>query len=104
MAIKIGKDGIKSVPGLKSYIGKDVESSIEQITKDWSFRKVCDCIGYSGYRNITMMNLEKRIEIICETENREEIVNDSIAPHAVKWVIMDIFNYWYRPIKGKGFY
>jgi hypothetical protein len=34
MAIRITKDGIKSVPGLKSYIGKDVNSSIEQITKD----------------------------------------------------------------------
>jgi hypothetical protein len=101
---KTYKDGIKSVPGLKSYIGKDVNSSIEQITKDWSFIKVCDCIGLSGYRNITMMKVERRIEIICETENREEIINDSIAPSGVKWVIMDIFNYWYRPEKGKGFY
>ena len=48
--------------------------------------------------------VERRIEIICETENREEIINDSIAPSGVKWVIMDIFNYWYRPEEGKGFY
>jgi hypothetical protein len=51
-----------------------------------------------------MMKSEGRIEIICETENREEIINDSIAPSEVKWVILDIFNYWYRPEKGKGFY
>lgn len=104
MAIIIGKDGIKSVPGLKSYIGKDVDPSIEQITKDRSFRKVSDCIGISGYRNITMMALERCIEIICETKNREEIINDSIAPSRVKWVILDIFDYWYRPKEGKGFY
>lgn len=104
MAIKIGKDGIKSVPGLKSYIGKDVDPSIEQITKDWSFRKVSDCIGISGYRNITMMALERCIVIICETENREDIINDSIAPSRVKWVILDIFDYLYRPQKGKWFY
>jgi len=104
MAIIIGKDGIKSVPGLKSYIGKDVDPSIEQITKDWSFKKVCDCIGLSGYRNITMMKMERQIEIICETENREEIINKSLAPSEVKWVIVDIFDYWYRPKEGKGFY
>lgn len=104
MAIRITKDGIETVPGLKSYIGKDVESSIEQISKDWSFIKVCDCIGLSGYRNITMMKSERRIEIICETENREEIINDSIAPSDVKWVILDIFDYWYRPKESKGFY
>ena len=104
MAIIIGKDGIKSVPGLKSYIGKDVDLSIEQITKDWSFKKVCDCIGLSGYRNITMMKMERQIEIICETENRGDIINDSIAPSEAKWVILDIFDYWYRPKEGKGFY
>ena len=104
MALKITKDGIKSVPGLKSYIGKDVDPSIEQITKDRFFRKVSDCIGISGYRNITMMALERCIEIICETENREDIINDSIAPSEAKWVILDIFDYWYRPKEGKGFY
>ncbi len=104
MALKITKDGIKSVPGLKSYIGKDVESSIEQITKDWSFKKVCDCIGLNGYRNITMMKTERCIGIICDTKNREEIINDSIAPSEAKWVILDIFEYWYRPKEGKGFY
>lgn len=104
MAIRITKDGIISVPGLKSYIGKEVESSIQQITEDWSFTKLCDCIGLSGYRNITMVDMERRIEIICETENRENIVNDSIAPSEVKWVILDIFDYLYRPQKGKGFY
>ena len=75
MALRITKDGIISVLGLKSYIGKGVDPSIEQITKDWSFKKVCDCIGLSGYRNITMMKMERQIEIICETENREEIIN-----------------------------
>ena len=62
MAMKITGDGrVISVPGLKSYIGKDVDPSIEQITKDWSFKKVCDCIGLSGYRNITMMKMERQI-------------------------------------------
>ena len=105
MAMKITGDGrVISVPGLKSYIGMDVDPSIKQITKDWSFKKVCDCIGLSGYRNITMMKMERQIEIICETENREEIINKSLAPSEVKWVIVDIFDYWYRPKEGKGFY
>ena len=105
MAMKITGDGrVISVWGLQSYIGKDVDPSIEQITKDCSFRKVSDCIGISGYRNITMMALDRCIEIICETENREDIINDSIAPSRVKWVILDIFDYLYRPQKGKGFY
>lgn len=102
--MRITKDGIISVPGLESYIGKEVESSIQQITKDWYFTKLCDCIGLSGYRNITMMTSERRVEIICETENREEIINDSIAPSEVKWVILDIFDYLYRPQEGKRFY
>ena len=104
MTIRIGKNGIESIPGLKSYIGKDVDPSIEQITKDLSFKKVCDCIGFSGFRNITLMKLGRRIEIISETENREDIVNDSIAPSEVKWVILDIFDYRYQPKEGKGFH
>ena len=104
MAIRITKDGIKHVPGPKSYIGKDADVAVKQLEKDLHYKKVCDCIGYSGYRIITMMSLEKRIEIICETDNREEIANDTIPPHEVKWVILDIFKYWNRPIEGKGFY
>ena len=104
MPLIVTKDGIKSVPGLRSHIGKDADVAVKQIENDWSYKKVCDCIGYSGYRIITMMSLERRFEIICETDNREEIANDTIPPHEVKWVILDIFEYWNRPIEGKGFY
>ena len=104
MALKITKDGIKSVPGVKSYIGKDVDSSIDQITKDWYYRKVSDCIGYSGYRNIIMTKLEQRIEIICDTDSREEILKDEIAPSGANWIILDIFEYITRARDGKGFY
>ena len=104
MALKITEDEVKSVPGLGSYIGKDADESVEQISKDWSFEKVCDCIGYRGYRNITMIGMGRRIDIVCETDNREEVANDTIAPHEVKWIILDIFSYRNRPIQGKGFY
>ena len=104
MALILSKDGIKSVPGLTSYIGKDADDSVEQISKDLYLRKACDCIGYCGYRNITMIGMEKRIDIVCETDNREEIANDTIAPHEVKWIIIDIFEFITRPINGKGFY
>ena len=104
MPLRITKDGIKSVPALKSYIGKDVNYSIEQITKERSLTKVSDCIGYGGYRNITMIGMKRRIEIVCKTYKKEEIVNDSIAPSEVKWIILDIFSYRNLPIEGKCFY
>lgn len=104
MAVKYTKDGFKFVPGLTSHIGKDADDAVRQIEKDSSYRKVCDCIGFSGYRNITMMRLERRIEIVCETDNREDIANDEIPPHEVKWTVLDIFQYYNYPIKGKGFY
>jgi hypothetical protein len=105
MAMKITKDGVvTSAPGPSSYIGKDADNSVKRISKDWSYKKVCDCIGCCGYRNITMVKMETRLEIICETDNREEIVKESIAPHEAKWIILDIFKYRNRPTEGKGFY
>ena len=86
------------------YIGKAVNSSIEQITKELSFRKISDCIGYSGYRNITMTKSEQRIDIICDTDSRDEILKDELAPSGANWIIIDIFEYIIRPKQGKGFY
>lgn len=102
MALKITADGIVMFPDLENYIGKDVDPSIEELTKDWRFKKVGNCMGYSGYRNIRMMALDRQIEIICEPENREEFINKRLDPSKVKWVIVDIFAYWYRPYGNTG--
>lgn len=106
MTIRINSKGVvRTAPGLKSYIGKVVNDDIiTQIKKDWGCIRVCDSIGYGGHRNITMMGLEKRIDIICTTDNREDIVDDRIAPHEVDWIILDIFEYLSGPKGGKGFY
>ena len=55
MPIRITADGgIKHVPSFKSFIGKDATKTIEAIAKYLSYKKVMDCIGLNGYRNITM--------------------------------------------------
>ena len=97
-------DGIKYVPGFKSFIGKDATEAINEIADKWYFKKVMDCIGLNGYRNITMWRNEHHIEIICKTDSVGDIINERISPSQASWIVEDIFLYVNRPQKGQGFY
>ena len=101
MAIKITKNGIKTLPGLSRYIGMEADFAKQQIVKDLSYKTTSDCFGRNGYRNITMVGMEKRIEILCESEKRNEVVNEGISPSETKWIILDIFEYSDRPIVSR---
>lgn len=70
---------IKTKPSLKHFIGKEVDIVIIQIQEQRKCVAVTDCIGYNGHRNVTLMGLEKRIEIVCETDRADEVLNESIA-------------------------
>ena len=104
MPIRITENGIKHTPSLKSYIGKDADEVISQMQEQRKCVAVTDCIGYNGHRNVTLMGLEKRIEIVCETDRADEVLNESIAPSEAEWHIIDIFEYVDRPTPGKGWY
>lgn len=97
-------DGIKPAHGFKFYIGKDANESMEEITKERSYKNVLDCIGLNGYRNITMWGNGHHIEIICKTDCVDDIVNKRIDPSQASWTVEDIFLYDDRPKKGYGFY
>ena len=104
MAIKITEKGIENVPSLRSFIGKEVNFSIKEITEKLHYNEVTDCIGIKGYRNITLIRIGQRIDIICKTDSSEEVINESLAPHEAEWTIIDIFEYVERPKPTKGFY
>ena len=89
---------------MKSFIGKDANESINQIKERLNYQRVTDCIGIMGYRNITMICGEWRIDIVCETSKANEVLNESIAPSEVNWRIIDIFEYEDKPTPGKGYY
>lgn len=89
---------------LKNYIGKDADEAIKQIKDQRKYIKVADCIGIIGYRNITLMREGFRLEIVCETDRADEVLNESLAPSEVEWHIIDIFEYEDRPKPGKGWY
>ena len=73
MPIKVTKDGVRVVRSFKSYIGKYVIETINELEEKRSFIKVMDCVGLNGYRNITMWRNEHHIEIICKTEDKNSI-------------------------------
>ena len=104
MPIKITADGFKQVPGFKSFIGKDATEAINEIADKRSFRKVMDCVGLNGYRNITMWRNEHYIEIICKTDSVDAVISECISPSQASWIVEDIFLYESRPQKGQGFY
>ena len=104
MPIVITKDGIKQIASFKSYFGKDADEAIKQMKEERNLMTFTDCIGYNGHRNITLIGLEKRIEVICETDKADEVLNESLAPSEVEWLIIDIFEYVDRPKPGKGWY
>ena len=100
----ITKDGVKHVTSLNSFIGKDADDASTQIIEQRKCIKLSDCIGLNGHRNITLISLEKRIEIVCETDQANEVLNESIAPSEAIWSIIDIFEYYEGPKPGKGYY
>ena len=104
MPIKITGNGTKHIPSLKSYIGKDANEAINQIQEISKRVVVTDCIGYNGHRIVTLMGNEKRIEIVCETNKADDVLNESIDPSEAEWRIIDIFEFSERPIPKKGYY
>ena len=101
MGVKITKNGIRVIPSLKSYIGKDADETINSFMEHRHCIKVTDCIGINGFRNVTLMNTEKRFEIVCETLEAvgDEIKNETTAPSEVDWRVLDIFEYKAVPRK-----
>ena len=104
MPIKVTKDGVRVVRSFKSYIGKYVIETINELEEKRSFIKVMDCVGLNGYRNITMWCNEKHIEIICKTNSVDDILSERISPSQASWIVEDIFLYESRPQKGQEFY
>lgn len=101
MAIKITKDGLKVIPSLKSHIGKDADEVINSFIERRHCIKITDSIGINGFRNITLMNTEKRFDIVCETLEAvaDDIKNETTAPSEVDWRVLDIFEYKAVPRK-----
>ena len=104
MPIKVTKDGVRVVRSFKSYIGKYVIETINELEEKRSFIKVMDCVGLNGYRNITMWRNEHHIEIICKTDCVDDVISERISPSQASWIVEDIFLYKSRPQKGQEFY
>jgi hypothetical protein len=104
MPIKVTKDGVRVVRSFKSYIGKYVIETINELEEKRSFIKVMDCVGLNGYRNITMWRNEHHIEIICKTDCVDDVISERISPSQASWIVEDIFLYESRPQKGQEFY
>ena len=104
MPIKVTKDGVRVVRSFKSYIGKDVIETINELEEKRSFIKVMDCVGLNGYRNITMWRNEHHIEIICKTDSVGDVISERISPSQASWIVEDIFLYESCPKKRQEFY
>ena len=104
MPIKVTKDGVRVVRSFKSYIGKYVIETINELEEKRSFIKVMDCVGLNGYRNITMWRNEHHIENICKTDCVDDVISERISPSQASWIVEDIFLYESRPQKGQEFY
>ena len=104
MPIKVTKDGVRVVRSFKSYIGKYVTETINELEEKRSFIKVMDSDGLNGYRNITMWRNEHHIEIICKTDCVDDVISERISPSQASWIVEDIFLYESRPQKGQEFY
>lgn len=75
------KDGAKSVPSLKSHIGKDLDSVIETMEATGLYKHFQSQDGINGYRNVTMIKYRGRIEIVAEPVSED------------KWKVIDIFGF-----------
>lgn len=106
MPIRITADGVIKVPSLKSFIGKDADESISKISDCLHYERVSDCIGIKGHRNITLVFFSgrRRIEIVCDSDQAKEVLDESIRPSQACWRIIDIFEYDDGPKLGKGYY
>ena len=56
MGIIITEDGVKRIPSLSGFIGKDADEAATQIIEQRDCIKLSDCIGLNGHRNITLMS------------------------------------------------
>ena len=102
---KISEDGkLTMTTPLISYIGKDADEAICQIIEDRKCLKITDCIGYNGYREVTLMHSGERIEFVCETDKANEVVDEIIAPSEADWRVMDIFVYTEDPLPKKKYH
>lgn len=77
----ITKDGPIMVPSLKSHIGKDLNEVIEKMKATGKYLKFYSRDGVNGYRNVTMVRYNARIEIVAEPVSED------------KWKVLDIFVY-----------
>ena len=103
--LTFSEDGkVTMITPLITYIGKDADEAIYQIIENRNCLKVTDCIGYNGYRNVTLMRKGERIEFVCETDKANEVVNEIIAPSEADWRVMDVFVYNEEPLPPKKFH
>jgi hypothetical protein len=77
----ITEDGAKSVPSLKSHIGKDLDIVVETMEATGFYKKYYCRDGINGYRKVTMIRYNARVEIVAEA-----VAED-------KWKVLDIFVY-----------
>ena len=75
------KDGPKSVPGIKTYIGQDLDVVIEKMEATGLYKKYYSRDGINGHRNVSMIRYGARIEIVAKAIAEE------------KWQVLDIFVY-----------
>ena len=77
MPIVITKGEVKSVPKLESYIGKDLDSVIEEMEKTGFYNKYYSRDGIKGYQLVTMIRYSTRIEIVAKSvsEDKREVLD-----------------------------
>lgn len=73
-------------------IGKKVQEVIKTLEKE-HYEITEDCIGHNFYRKITMKRTNHRVEILCETNKKEDVANKVLLPSSVNWYVVDIFDY-----------
>jgi hypothetical protein len=77
----LSKDGAKSVPSLKSHIGKDLDTVIKEMEATGFYKKFYSREGVNGYQNVTMVKYGARIEIVAEPVSEDS------------WKVLDVFVY-----------
>lgn len=77
----ITNDGPKTVPSLKSHIGKDLDEVIKEMETTGKYQRFYSREGINGYRNVTMVRYGTYIEIVAEPMSESN------------WNVLDIFGY-----------
>ena len=80
-------------PLWKDFIGKIVEKAISKFEKEFHCVTISDSIGLKGYRVITLMGLGRRFEIICTTDQVQDVLDKNIKPSEGDRQIIDIIEY-----------